>query len=55
MDRATEIAWGIIANAYGGDWHLASPMWREAAERWRDEFVTAVSESEEVEQEAPNG
>lgn len=32
-----ELAWGIIANAYGGDWSQASPEWRKAAERWRDE------------------
>jgi len=38
--EAVEIAWGIIANAYGGDWSKASPEWREAAERWRDEHVT---------------
>lgn len=31
-----ETAWGVIANAHGGDWLLASPEWREAAERWRD-------------------
>jgi hypothetical protein len=31
-----ELAWGIIANAHGGDWSEASPEWREAAERWRD-------------------
>lgn len=32
-----ELAWGLIANAYGGDWELASPEWRRAAIRWRDE------------------
>ena len=31
-----ESAWGIIANAYGGDWDTAPPEWRKAAERWRD-------------------
>ena len=34
---AMELAWGVIANAYGGDWGKASADWREAAERWRDE------------------
>lgn len=35
-----EAAWGIIANAYGGDWDLASEAsgWKEAAERWRDAY-----------------
>ena len=37
---AIEIAWGIIANAHGGDWSKATPEWRAAAERWRDQHVT---------------
>lgn len=31
-------AWGIIANAFYGNWNEASPEWRQAAERWRDEY-----------------
>jgi hypothetical protein len=38
--KAIEFAWGIIANAHGGDWSKATPEWREAAEKWRDEHVT---------------
>lgn len=33
-----ETAWGIIANAFGGDWSKAGPEWREAATRWRDQY-----------------
>lgn len=33
-----EVAWGIIANANGGDWSKASAEWREAAGRWRDRY-----------------
>ncbi len=50
-----ELAWGIIANAYGGDWSLAPQEWRRAAERWRDkEWHPALkrktaAESSEVE------
>ena len=33
-----ESAWGLIANSYGGDWELANPDWRLAAERWREEY-----------------
>lgn len=35
-----ESAWGLIANAYGGDWKLASNAsgWKEAAEKWRDQY-----------------
>lgn len=36
-DPGMEAAWGLIANAHGGDWSQATPEWREAAERWRDE------------------
>ena len=31
-------AWGVIANAYGGDWNAADPGWKEAAEAWRDKW-----------------
>lgn len=34
-----ELAWGLIANAGGGDWSKESPAWRQAAERWRDRVV----------------
>ena len=33
-----EAAWGIIANAHGGDWDIASPEWKKAAEKWRDTY-----------------
>jgi hypothetical protein len=32
-----EIAWGVIANANGGNWDGETPEWQAAAERWRDE------------------
>ena len=35
--RGFGMAWGLIANAWGGDWSQAPTAWREAAERWRDE------------------
>lgn len=35
--HALEIAWGIIANAGGGDWTKETPKWQEAAAKWRDE------------------
>lgn len=33
-----DTAWGIIANAHGGDWDAADSEWHSAAERWRDEW-----------------
>ncbi len=35
-----EVAWGIIANAGGGDWKTQSPEWVKAAEAWRDKYIT---------------
>ena len=46
-----ESAWGLIANAYGGDWDLASEAsgWKDAAERWRDQyFKTIIRNREDV-------
>lgn len=37
-----EAAWGIIANAFGGDWSKASDEWREAAECWRDAYHETI-------------
>ncbi len=38
-----EAAWGLIANAWGGDWTLASDEWRAAAERWRDAYHATLA------------
>lgn len=35
-----DAAWGLIANASGGDWSKQSPEWVAAAERWRDGYST---------------
>jgi hypothetical protein len=35
---ALETAWGIIANAYEGDWYKATPEWRAAAERFATDW-----------------
>ncbi len=54
-EDAIELAWGIIANAYGGDWDTAPIAWRQAAKRWRDDYVgtTAWVAAREVEHD-PN-
>ncbi len=57
LQHDMEIAWGLIANAYGGDWDKASlgSGWKKAAERWRDEawspLASAICKNEEVEPE----
>lgn len=40
-----ETAWGVIANAGVslGDWSSMTPEWREAAEKWRDEWLRMLS------------
>ena len=39
LRREMELAWGLIANAHGGDWNKAPKDWREAAEKWRDRYL----------------
>lgn len=36
---AIELAWGIIANAGGGNWGKETPEWQDAAVRWRDTYL----------------
>lgn len=37
-----EAAWGLIANAYGGDWDSAPKEWREAAKEWAYAYHKAL-------------
>ena len=55
-DLAIELAWGLIANAYGGDWNSAPKEWRKAAERWRDTYWHGPDDAtpEEVAEEEKN-
>lgn len=45
LQDSEEAAWGLIANAYGGDWNSASLAsgWKIAAERWRDAYHETLS------------
>ena len=49
----TELAWGLIANAYGGNWDLASEAsgWKAAAEKWRDDYFKTLSKCSDVDVE----
>jgi len=40
-----EAAWGLIANAWGGNWDDADPEWRAAAIRWRDAYHESLEAS----------
>ena len=33
-----EAAWGVIANAGGGDWTKETPEWQEAAADFRERY-----------------
>jgi hypothetical protein len=33
-----EFAWGIIANASGGNWSLETLAWQNAARAWRNQW-----------------
>jgi hypothetical protein len=47
LQRGLEMAWGIIANAYGGNWDLSSPAsgWKKSAERWRNEVWSPIAKT----------
>ena len=42
-----EAAWGVIANAGGGDWEKETKEWQEAAARWRDNYHSGKIELRE--------
>ena len=50
-----EMAWGLIANANGGNWDLATAEWKRAAERWRDGYHEVLPDIITEEQNAPEG
>ena len=39
-----EYAWGIIANAGGGDWTTQTDDWQKAAAKWRDRYHEFLDE-----------
>jgi len=45
LETLLELAWGLIANAFGGDWTKATPEWQGAAERWRDAYHQSIDEA----------
>ena len=46
LELSEELAWGLIANAFGGDWDIASDEWKKAAKRWRDKYNAALQEQQ---------
>ena len=39
-------AWGVIANASGGNWEEQSQEWQDAAKRWRDSWHETLPKGE---------
>lgn len=54
-DDLLHAAWGVIANAGGGDWEYETKEWREAAERWRDRYHEWLLNVREAEEGAESG
>lgn len=48
-----ELAWGVIANAGGGDWTTQTEEWQEAAARWRDRYHAALEHPESATSPVP--
>ena len=42
-DYLLGLAWGVIANAGGGDWTTETPQWQAAAADWRDMWLQSIS------------
>ena len=51
MKKLLEAAWGLIANANEGDWDKATLEWKEAEEKWRDEYFKEITMSKETMEE----
>jgi hypothetical protein len=49
-----ELAWGIIANAGGGDWEKESKEWQDAAVRWRDTYFGSLTKVSKTSSQQPN-
>ncbi len=49
-----ELAWGIIANAGGGDWEKESKEWQDAAVNWRDAYFGSLGKVSAKSSDMPN-
>lgn len=48
-DILLELAWGVIANAGGGNWELETTEWQGAAAVWRDQYFASLGPQQEAE------
>lgn len=42
--KGLDSAWGLIANAGGGDWEKETPEWRTTATRWKKHYLKFIKE-----------
>lgn len=54
-DEAIMEAWGIIANAGGGDWGTQTEEWQQAAASWREHWLGVGAEPSKDPQEDIHG
>lgn len=45
-----DMAWGLLANAYGGSWEKATPEWQQMAAKWRDQYFAERGNPADVQQ-----
>ncbi|MFZ4777774.1 MAG: hypothetical protein ACOYM3_20590 [Terrimicrobiaceae bacterium] len=45
QQQMLERAWGLIANAGGGNWKTQSRQWETTAEKWRDDWIKSAPDS----------
>jgi hypothetical protein len=53
IEELLHSAWGVIANAGGGDWKQESLQWQEAAKRWRDRYHKHLTDLRPIEEQSP--
>jgi hypothetical protein len=44
LEDLCDLAWGVIANAGGGNWDNETTEWQEAAARWRDRWFAHLDD-----------
>lgn len=44
LEDLAVVAWGVIANAGGGNWETETDDWQVGAARWRDNWLATVNQ-----------
>ena len=46
LEDVAEMLWVVLANVSEGDWSKQTKEWQEAAVRWRDNYFSAITQSQ---------